>query len=319
MPNYCYNTLTVSGDRVAVEEATKYIINDKGEVDFEIVVPMPEQMYINDVPYDDTFKPLVEVPDEFYKKVKLVELRRLLKSLEFLAAKQKPPEWLSFTRVGISKRMIDGIYDLEKDTTWLQMDKNLVQNINDGVEFVNKYKAIIDRSHRSVLRNLFDIYYYIYSGPYCLEEYDYADWYSWSIANWGTKWNAIHVTTQTDEAVFVFDTAWGPADEWFERLDDLLKEKGIYVTIQLQYAEPGCMFGGEILKTADGEYASVVYTDEQILEFIGSDEEEDDDDHTLKDLLGVEPTTVELPTHTETNSSKDDNDDDTTEEHRPAA
>lgn len=37
-------------------------------------------------------------------------------------------------------------------------------------------------------------------------------WYEWSLANWGTKWNAYHftygVSSDGKEVVFLFDTAW---------------------------------------------------------------------------------------------------------------
>lgn len=48
------------------------------------------------------------------------------------------------------------------------------------------------------------------------EKYGANDWYSWSIENWGTKWNASEVTysevTKMDDGRFImditFDTAW---------------------------------------------------------------------------------------------------------------
>lgn len=48
----------------------------------------------------------------------------------------------------------------------------------------------------------------------CLKEFGYADWYNWSIDNWGTKWNSHSifalVTTQDDQTTLslVMDTAW---------------------------------------------------------------------------------------------------------------
>ena len=35
----------------------------------------------------------------------------------------------------------------------------------------------------------------------------FADWYDWSIANWGTKWNAYDHQRLTDSAIY-FETAW---------------------------------------------------------------------------------------------------------------
>lgn len=43
-----------------------------------------------------------------------------------------------------------------------------------------------------------------------------VDWYSWSIENWGTKWNASDVVIldeyswEEGEVIFVFQTAWSP-------------------------------------------------------------------------------------------------------------
>ena len=46
-----------------------------------------------------------------------------------------------------------------------------------------------------------------------IEKYGYNDWYSWSLANWGTKWNIepedVTVEASIDcFAVVEFDTAW---------------------------------------------------------------------------------------------------------------
>ena len=41
------------------------------------------------------------------------------------------------------------------------------------------------------------------------EQYGYLDWYDWSNANWGTKWNACDSDcSNVDEGLVAFDTAW---------------------------------------------------------------------------------------------------------------
>ena len=40
-----------------------------------------------------------------------------------------------------------------------------------------------------------------------LKEYGHMDWYSWSIANWGTKWNAYSIES-IDDISIKFQTAW---------------------------------------------------------------------------------------------------------------
>ena len=46
--------------------------------------------------------------------------------------------------------------------------------------------------------------------------YGYTDWYGWSVANWGTKWNAMD--SSVSENKIVFDTAWSPASPVIAKL-----------------------------------------------------------------------------------------------------
>jgi hypothetical protein len=41
----------------------------------------------------------------------------------------------------------------------------------------------------------------------CLKEHGHADWYSWSLEKWGTKWNAYQIEARGDGAIR-FQTAW---------------------------------------------------------------------------------------------------------------
>lgn len=42
------------------------------------------------------------------------------------------------------------------------------------------------------------------------EEYGHVDWYSWSVENWGTKWNPYNAAHSGDGSLYTFDTAWSP-------------------------------------------------------------------------------------------------------------
>lgn len=49
------------------------------------------------------------------------------------------------------------------------------------------------------------------------KKYGHADWYNWSIANWGTKWGAYSIGEVEDIDYGIryrFDTAWAPPVEW---------------------------------------------------------------------------------------------------------
>lgn len=41
-------------------------------------------------------------------------------------------------------------------------------------------------------------------------KYGYPNWYRWSIAKWGTKWNTSNTEVMEDKKGFEFDTAWEP-------------------------------------------------------------------------------------------------------------
>ncbi|MDA7509960.1 hypothetical protein N8527_01700 [bacterium] len=61
MPNYCYNTLSAS------DEVLKQIVNEKGEIDFNKIVPMPKEL-------EYTLSPSrVETREEKDKSKKLID------------------------------------------------------------------------------------------------------------------------------------------------------------------------------------------------------------------------------------------------------
>lgn len=79
---------------------------------------------------------------------------------------------------------------------------------------------------------------------------DSPNWYDWSCQNWGTKWDACHMSwNQLDEhtVAFDFDTAWSPPFGVYEEL----AEQGFEV--EAYYVEYGVMFAGEWHCDADGD------------------------------------------------------------------
>ena len=49
-----------------------------------------------------------------------------------------------------------------------------------------------------------------------IQYYGYSDWYHWSLAKWGTKWNSYDC--EVGEDIICFNTAWSRPDEIFEAL-----------------------------------------------------------------------------------------------------
>ena len=115
-----------------------------------------------------------------------------------------------------------------------------------------------------------------------VEKYGAKDWYDWSVANWGTKWDAdIHaldITTDedgTERAHVLFNTAWAPPARWFVQLIEQYPEG----RTELAYAEGGMSFFG-LIAYEDGHLV-----EEWQSEAFWGEQPEDED-------AFVEPTTI---------------------------
>lgn len=83
-----------------------------------------------------------------------------------------------------------------------------------------------------------------------IEKHGHQDWYSWSIANWGTKWNAYSIREE-DDKIF-FDTAWSTPTPIIEKISNMFPD----VTITIQFADEDFGFncgevvfvGGDVIK-----------------------------------------------------------------------
>lgn len=69
-----------------------------------------------------------------------------------------------------------------------------------------------------------------------IKKYGFADWYEWSLTNWGTKWNACDAACFEDkdgEVVYDFNTAWSAPTP----IIDELAEKYPNLTIHHMWAD----------------------------------------------------------------------------------
>jgi len=64
-----------------------------------------------------------------------------------------------------------------------------------------------------------------------LKKFGHQDWYSWSIENWGTKWNAYNIGES--ENGFNFDTAWSHPAPIIEKLCEFFPE----ITFKVSFAD----------------------------------------------------------------------------------
>jgi len=75
--------------------------------------------------------------------------------------------------------------------------------------------------------------------------YGHDNWYNWSIANWGTKWDACESYISHDDIDYFavsFQTAWSPPVQW---IDNIMKDFPD-LSFTLEYEEPGMGFGGRL-------------------------------------------------------------------------
>lgn len=96
------------------------------------------------------------------------------------------------------------------------------------------------------------------------EKYGHADWYSWSVENWGTKWNADAQDWSRDEnsISFWFDSAWAPPTNLYNKITD----EGY--DVESYYLEEGMGFVGKYSEGADEYYE---YSDSESLNDIPDD------------------------------------------------
>ena len=76
-----------------------------------------------------------------------------------------------------------------------------------------------------------------------IAEYGHADWYSWCVKNWGTKWGDydLIVDRTSDEYIVVrYTTAWAPMLEALQYISDLFPN----LTFLTTYDESGMCFCG---------------------------------------------------------------------------
>ena len=109
-----------------------------------------------------------------------------------------------------------------------------------------------------------------------VEKYGASDWYSWSVNNWGTKWDITNAYVGCDDeksATASFDTAWSPPIEFYEKLVELGFD------VDATYTEEGMGFAGHYVN-GDDEYIDLDFDMDSKEDWIDKIEDE-----TLRELV----------------------------------
>ena len=167
MPNWVRNKV-IATDCAKLREL---LLDERGEVDFNKVVPMPQDLMIDCGSYS------FQLPSKFFAEYQQKELEK--------------------QQVIVDK--MEGLFD---ETLTQAQFVNKIMVITPIVNLIMETKGI-NKKDKCVQKSL----YQFLAGYYNFKKYGFVDWYNWSREKWGTKWNAHNTNMYDDEAV-EFETAW---------------------------------------------------------------------------------------------------------------
>ena len=312
MPNWCAVNISINADEKTKKSITDLIvreINGNKEVDFEIVAPVPEAIkgilsatdssivlnrayenrkgelnlegfmnaLNNQVQYEkpnpiirQLFQQFGGVEDEGIGEAKPVEL----------TAEQK--EHIKNIESAVSSEIEQSdIFTLDTPVEDI-IEVMLTKQVNEvaTVPYDDAVSTQIDYVRSKFFSD--DIIYLIEFLEqdielYCEKKFRAPNQYYWQSNNWGSKWNG-GTAWETYDYVICFDTAWNPPTGWFDSLAIEIENMGLKdYSITMKYVEPGNWFGGEIYNE-NGEIYSCELDDDEIREFAGIEEEDEEDE-----------------------------------------
>lgn len=178
MPNWVENTLTIR------KEDRGFVINENGEVDFNLIRPMPETMV-------DTISPVDREAIYCYLSEKESKIANVFSCLEH----------------GIDS---DIIKEYKEDLNRDKFYSRFREDWKDPFPELTK-EQYIDEKYELGKRYVFN-----------KENYGVYDWYEWSYKNWGVKWNAsdTDIVENGDYIKVVFSTPWRYPCNWLNALKE---------------------------------------------------------------------------------------------------
>ena len=197
MPNWVKNRIIAKD----YAELKKHLVNENGEVDFNVAIPMPQDLHIKSGSYSYDQQHISWLSKLTAEKVK----------------KQSPADVLmaQYYNKTITQDHFVGV---------CLLDKELVRTVRP----INGNK--IRGEHKMSKENLHEALDTFFRGYFNVQRYGWKDWYDWSIENWGTKWNACDVHVDDENQVIEFETAWSMPD-------GVLKEVCKYTPLRVEYAD----------------------------------------------------------------------------------
>lgn len=168
MPNWVSNIIVATdGNFEALKEL---LVNEKGEVDFNKVIPMPSDLNIISGSYS-------YITDKYgWNKEEVKKQEELINPIleKFYNSELTQAGYCNIVTTSLSE------------------------------EELNTFKEFYGISEAKDIEHLENVI----KGYYNIKKYGHRDWYDWRIKNWGTKWNVNPDDMYITENTICFQTAW---------------------------------------------------------------------------------------------------------------
>ena len=178
MANVVYNKVIGLSDKLI----KKYLVNENGKVDFNILIPMPKEL--------DIICGSGSIPTS--------------KGAKYASDSTKAQEKENEPIYNTLKKALEesGAATQQEFVNYCLQDNNIFNSIAD----INGFSKPCKDEHITTYLQ----------GFYNLEKYGYKDWYDFRIDKWGCKWNAD--STVVYGGIISFETPWGSPDGIFIEL-----------------------------------------------------------------------------------------------------
>ena len=218
MPNWVRNRVIAKD----FAELKKHLVNEKGEVDFNVAIPMSQDLHITSGSYSYDQQHTSWFSEFTAERIK----------------KQAPADVLM-------AQHYNNTITQEEFVTECLLDKELVATIRK----IKGYK--LRGENKMSKENLKEALDTFLKGYFNVQRYGWKDWYDWSIDNWGTKWNSCNTQSpsakdiekeELTEIEIWTETAWSPATPVYRKLQQMYPELGIEVL----YGDEGGFYVGRL-------------------------------------------------------------------------
>ena len=189
MPNWVQQRVVAREPQIL----KKFLVNEDGEVDFNMAIPKPKDLEIMSGSYS------YETPSRYgffaeETKKKLQEQMPIEKEFKAIYNDTITQDEF-FNKVMANEKLLKKIREFKG---W-SLRKTALN------PYSMKKSAILE-AYNCYIRGFFN-----------LQRYGERDWYEWSITNWGTKWNASDGFVNADGSI-EFQTAWSMPEPIFREI-----------------------------------------------------------------------------------------------------